>query len=118
LSDARVENYDFSAPLPREVPAAVPTSSPASASTALPPQHAQKTHELGTPVAGDPGTRAGKLAPTKRKSAEEIPAASLVSSEHLVIVRVWDRFHNVGTAKTIVRPRAAGAERARSEDAR
>jgi hypothetical protein len=31
------------------------------------------------------------------------PTATLDSSEHLIVVRVWDRFDNLATAKTVVR---------------
>lgn len=61
LSDSRVENYDFSIPLPGEEAASVPVAK---------------------------GTRSAK---------SELPV------EHVVVVRVYDRFDNMGAAKTVVR---------------
>ena len=60
LSDNRVENYDFSVPVPGET-AAAPT------------------------------------AKEKKHTKSELPA------EHVVVVRVYDRFDNMGAAKTVVR---------------
>jgi hypothetical protein len=75
LSDYRVENYDFSAVLPGEP---------------------GKTTELASAV------------PTSLKSGRrhavvaDPPAAS---QEHVVVVRVYDRFDNMGSAKFVVHGR-------------
>jgi len=61
LSDNRIENYDFSVPLP-----------------------------------GGPGP-ADAVAKGKKRPKSELPA------EHVVVVRVYDRFDNMGAAKTLVR---------------
>lgn len=80
LSDAQLENYDFSAPLPPVRSAAVP-------SPAAPPQSDAKR---------------GK-APAEGPS----PDASPLSLEHLVVVRVWDRFNNMASAKVVVHAQPA-----------
>ncbi|MFB3915867.1 MAG: hypothetical protein ACE14M_04015 [Terriglobales bacterium] len=67
LSDARVENYDFSARVPNSVSLAAAASN-------------------------------GKS--TGRGNGD--PPAARVSGEHLVVVRVWDRFDNAATAKTVI----------------
>jgi WD40 repeat protein len=61
LSDSRIENYDFSIPVPGE------TAGP-------------------TPAAKG-----------KKRSKSELPA------EHVIVVRVYDRFDNMGAAKTLAR---------------
>jgi sugar lactone lactonase YvrE len=73
ISDALTENYDFVVALPEANSAAG-----------------------GSAVAG------------KRKfpgglAAEKPVAAPVNTAEHLIVVRVWDRFDNVATAKTVIR---------------
>ena len=61
LSDNRIENYDFSVPLPNE------TAAPVTA------------------------------AKGKKRTKSELP------TEHVIVVRVYDRFDNMGAAKTLMR---------------
>jgi hypothetical protein len=61
LSDYRIENYDFSIPVPGETAASLPT------------------------------------AKGKKRTKSELPA------EHVIVVRVYDRFDNMGAAKTLAR---------------
>ena len=61
LSDYRIENYDFSIPVPGETGASSPT------------------------------------ARGKKRTKSELPA------EHVIVVRVYDRFDNMGAAKTLAR---------------
>lgn len=72
LSDYRVENYDFSI--------AVPGATKATADSGA-----------------DPITPKSR---TKRKTSTAEPAG--VSGEHLIVVRVYDKFDNVGVAKTVI----------------
>jgi hypothetical protein len=76
LSDYRVENYDFLAALPGE---------PARAATEV---------ASAVPVRARPGPRAASVAD---------PSAA--AQEHVVVVRVYDRFENMGSAKFVVRGR-------------
>jgi hypothetical protein len=73
LSDYRIENYDFSIPVPGGHNGTV-----ASTVDPAPPQaktkHASAMAESRTPITG----------------------------EHLIVVRVYDKFDNVGVAKTVV----------------
>ena len=78
LSDYRVENYDFSIPLPK--PAAAPAS-PGPAPV--------------VPVKGD-GVQTSSASSSGDNSA---PA------EHVVVVRAYDRFDNMGAAKFVVKPK-------------
>jgi hypothetical protein len=41
--------------------------------------------------------------PAKKKGKNAAPAASTVSAEHVVVVRVYDRSDNVATAKVVTR---------------
>ncbi len=61
LSDYRIENYDFSIPLPGETAASVLTTK------------------------------------GKKRTKSELPA------EHVIVVRVYDRFDNMGAAKTLAK---------------
>ncbi len=81
LSDARHENYDFAAPLP-------PAPRPESDNTPT--------------VAAESEAKQGRMKGIA-------PAAPAVSVEHLVVVRVWDRFNNMAAAKVVVRAQSAGA---------
>lgn len=74
LSDYRIENYDFAIPVPGGHNGTVTT--PAS-----------------DPVAAK--------AKTKRASAP-VESGNRTAGEHLVVVRVYDKFDNVGVAKVVV----------------
>jgi sugar lactone lactonase YvrE len=74
ISDARTENYDFTVPVPRNT------------STA-----AQETLEATSPSA----------APSP--AAESAARRAAAIEEHVVVVRIFDRADNVGTAKVVVR---------------
>ena len=76
LSDSRTENYDFAVPMPTAKPAATELT---------------KSTGTGKQVKGGDGG-----------SEPVLPA---LSGEHLVVVRVWDRFDNVGTTKVVIRGR-------------
>jgi WD40 repeat protein len=78
LSDYRVENYDFLAALPAE-----PNQAAASAGA--------------EPVRPKPGRRAAKAGDGAASAAPE--------QEHVIVVRVYDRFENMGSAKFVVRGR-------------
>ncbi len=81
ISDYRVENYDFTAPLPAtdETISTEPRASDA-------PQ---------------PQPRRTKGSKTQQQGALE---------EHVVVVRVYDRFDNMGSSKTVIRGRVAATE--------
>jgi sugar lactone lactonase YvrE len=90
ISDARIENYDFTVPVPRNV------STNASAYTSL-------NNGTNTSTAGQEALEAASpsAAPTR---AEEAAARRIAASEeHVVVVRIFDRADNVGTAKVVVR---------------
>lgn len=70
LSDAKIENYDVTVPLPRSF--ASETISESETKTSAPSRKAKSAA---------PGTE-----------------------EHVVVVRVYDRFDNMGSAKVVVRP--------------
>ena len=73
ISDYRVENYDFTVPLPTSD--TTTTVEPKSTDNPVP-------------------TRKGKAV----KSAQAQPG-----EEHVVVIRVYDRFENMGSAKTVIR---------------
>jgi len=84
ISDARVENYDITMRLPGTAHAENLVAT--SADTAVRKDKRRKTGNdanSGSNVAGDP------------------PVA--LSGEHVIVVRVYDRFDNMGTAKTVIR---------------
>ncbi len=73
LSDYRIENYDFATPVPGN-------------------------HSGAPPIAAsDPVDQKAK---TKRTSAKVEPVSN-ITGEHLVVVRVYDKFDNVGVAKAV-----------------
>jgi len=74
ISDARTENYDFTVPVPRN------TSVPAP-----------ETVEGASPSSAP--------APAEESAAKRTAA----SEEHVVVVRIYDRADNIGTAKVLVR---------------
>lgn len=79
LSDSQLENYDFFAPLPAV------RSAPAAAAP-------RPDANRGNPAAAEPS-----------------PEVAPLSLEHLVVVRVWDRFNNMASAKTVVHAQPAEA---------
>ncbi len=70
ISDYRVENYDFTVPLPARDETTTSEAKPSEA-----------------PVAGK------KAKATKSQPGEE----------HVIVVRVYDRFDNMGSSKTVIR---------------
>jgi len=83
LSDARTENYDFSIPVPQRSAGPVPAT------------------ELPTQTKG-------------RKSKQQPPPAQtsnvpVLAEEHVIVVRVYDRYDNLATAKLVLRPTAPPA---------
>ena len=76
ISDYRVENYDFTVPLP-------------STDTTT----TQEPKSTDTPVTS---AKTGRAAKSAQPQAGE---------EHVVVIRVYDRFDNMGAAKTVVRGR-------------
>ena len=79
LSDYRVENYDFSAAIPGEQAKTVAES------------------------AG--GEAARKKAGRRVVSGGDGSMATAPAQEHVIVVRVYDRFENMGSAKFVVRAR-------------
>jgi hypothetical protein len=79
ISDARAENYDFTVPTPRDV-------NPESSGT-----HAAAAHE-----------EAEAASPSAAPAAESAERSNRAGEEHVVVVRVFDRADNVGTAKVVV----------------
>jgi hypothetical protein len=77
ISDSRVENYDFNVPFHDQVTAA-------NEESAQQPQRGRKSRNTD-------GNAAAAQAAT--------PA-----TEHLIVVRVWDRYDNLATAKIVARP--------------
>lgn len=88
LSDAKVESYDFSVTAPVVAKA-----------------NAQPVAELAPPK----GKKKTSKAPSKSKEPlvdgepEAAPDAVDLSTEHVIVVRVFDRFDNVSTAKIVVK---------------
>ena len=78
LSDSKVENYDFEVPLPAAEPAP-----PGAAPTAVP-----TTTDTGR-------TPGGGAAAAQRAKA----------GEHVIVIRVYDRYDNMGTSKAVVTSR-------------
>jgi hypothetical protein len=79
ISDFKVENYDVSIALP------------------------EISKPEGTAVAAKQGPREGTVVKAIKKVPESTPAPPvLVPQEHVVIVRVYDRFDNMGSAKTVI----------------
>jgi len=74
LSDSPTEEYDFSAALPQS--------------------------EIQ--VAVENGKKSGKRSRTRDGGSEE-PAQTVSPGEHVVVVRVWDRFDNMSAAKTVTK---------------
>jgi sugar lactone lactonase YvrE len=81
ISDTRTENYDFTVPVPRDN----------SSNNTNPSPGAQEAIEVASPSAGP--------SPSEESAARRAAA----SIEHVVVVRIFDRADNVGTAKVVVR---------------
>ncbi len=82
LSDSRMENYDFTVPLNVAAPSVTPNPMEGVPASAI-----------------HPAPRAGRKGPQKNAPAPPAPA----QEEHVIVVRVYDRFDNMGSAKVIVR---------------
>jgi sugar lactone lactonase YvrE len=85
ISDARLENYDFYVPVPITKPmpsTEIPEPTPATA------QANQKS---------------------RAKRSRPAPVVSAPAEEHTIVVRVYDRFDNMGNAKVVVHPAAPPA---------
>ena len=85
ISDARQESYDFTTPAPAIKPEATEASGAAAVTT---DQAATKDKR-------------------KRRSQPSAPIINLPAGpeEHVVVIRVYDRFENMGSAKIVVRSR-------------
>jgi sugar lactone lactonase YvrE len=81
LSDSRVENYDFTVPTNVAVPAV--TANPVE----------------GVPESAIRTSTNNRKRPAKNAAAPAAP----VQEEHIVVVRVYDRFDNLGSGKVIVK---------------
>jgi hypothetical protein len=79
ISDSKTEEFDFNAPLPKG--------------------------EAGAASADGSGRKSGKRARARDGGSEsETDQAQLaVPGEHVVVVRVWDRFDNMSAAKTVTK---------------
>jgi WD40 repeat protein len=89
ISDARQESYDFTAP----APAVKPDPTEANAATAA-----------------VPATPADQVSTKDKRKRRPQPAAPIINlpagpEEHVVVIRVYDRFENMGSAKVVVRSR-------------
>jgi hypothetical protein len=87
LSDSRAENYDFNVLLPGANPAAVAEEQ----SNTKKSRAQEKSEKKGGNGAGDPNGIASH-------------------GEHVVVVRVYDRFDNMSSAKTVIRAAGAAAK--------
>ncbi|HUO60019.1 MAG TPA: hypothetical protein VMU24_05075 [Candidatus Acidoferrales bacterium] len=85
LSDSRTENYDFSIPVPQRAPGAVPASE-------RPVQNRGRKNKQQPPV---------------QASTDNVP---MIAEEHVIVVRVYDRYDNLATAKVVLRPTAPPAQ--------
>jgi sugar lactone lactonase YvrE len=81
ISDSRVENYDFTVPINVAAPAVLPN-----------------------PVEGVPESAVRTPNNNRKRNPKNTPAPPApTEEEHIVVVRVVDRFDNMGSAKVIVR---------------
>jgi hypothetical protein len=76
LSDAKIENYDFTVLLSNALPAP------------------------GAAAAPEPANQKPKRG---KQPATVAPAATASGAEHVVVVRVYDRAENVATAKVVTK---------------
>jgi hypothetical protein len=81
LSDAKMEAYDFNAPLPQVL--------------------------VSEPAVDKAKSKRQKMGAAESDTAQTIsttqPDPVLLSNEHVVVVRVFDRFDNVGIAKIVIK---------------
>jgi WD40 repeat protein len=84
ISDSRIENYDFTVPISVAVPAVTPN-----------------------PVEGVPesAVRNNKAKRNAKNTPPPLPTLTPIvpQEEHIVVVRVYDKFENMGSAKVLVR---------------
>jgi hypothetical protein len=78
LSDYRLENYDFAVPVPGRTPS---------------------TLQMATATKTQSQPRRGKA---KQAAADDPADPPLGAGEHLIVVRVYDKFDNVGVSKTVI----------------
>ena len=81
LSDSRIENYDFTVPLEVAAPVLTPI-----------------------PIEGIPLTA---VRPSRKRTPKNSAPPSPTQEEHVIVVRIYDRFENMGSAKAIVKNVAA-----------
>ncbi|HEY3929308.1 MAG TPA: hypothetical protein VGL89_13120 [Candidatus Koribacter sp.] len=87
LSDSRVENYDFNVPLNIAAPVLTPNANEGVPESAVrTSNNNRKRNQKNTPAPPAPN-----------------------QEEHIVVVRVYDRFDNMGSAKVLVRNMPAAA---------
>jgi hypothetical protein len=87
LSDSRAENYDFNVLLPGTSPAVVADEQ----SNTKKSRTQERSEKKGGNGSGDPNGNASH-------------------GEHVVVVRVYDRFDNMSSAKTVIRAAGAAAK--------
>ncbi len=81
LSDSRVENFDFTVPLNVVAPAVTPN-----------------------PIEGIPESAVRTAANNRKRNQKNAPTPPApAQDEHVVVVRVYDRFDNLGSSKVIVK---------------
>ncbi len=95
LSDAKVETYDFNVTAPvvasaKPAPAAPPAKGKKKASSSK-----DKTASSNVPSSNDK--------PGAGDASNGAPEVTDLSNEHVIVVRVFDRFDNVSTAKIVVK---------------
>lgn len=83
ISDAPQENYDFYIPVPASAAA-----------------RAVETDETESPAATNPATQPQRA--KGKRSAPKAVAPPPAAEEHTIVVRIYDRFDNMGTAKVVV----------------
>ncbi|HYG99949.1 MAG TPA: hypothetical protein VD837_12520 [Terriglobales bacterium] len=88
LSDYRLENYDFNIPVPGATARVAHATAQFNGATAPMPK-LSKRNQNNSAATGNP---------------TDEPTSTIVG-EHLVVVRVYDKFDNVGVAKTVIRGR-------------
>jgi hypothetical protein len=79
LSDSMIETYDFNSALPQQLPTPEPSNKTKG-----------KRDNLGATE-------------TEAQTSTTQPDPILLSNEHVVVVRVFDRFDNVGIAKIVIK---------------
>ncbi|MEO5935700.1 MAG: hypothetical protein ABIP81_00655, partial [Terriglobales bacterium] len=95
LSDAKVETYDFTVTVP-----VIAAAKPAAAE----PAPAKNKKKLSAKeMAAQEKAAQEKAAEAMAAAQGAVPSAAELSSEHVIVVRVFDRFDNVSTAKFVVK---------------